>query len=80
MKTKQLFTLALSLLMAISLAANVWAAPRKYKMTTQVPENVLIPDKVKTRLGTLEFFDGVPTAETAGIIFMKTSVARARST
>ena len=24
-------------------------------MTTQIPENVLIPDKVKTRLGTLNF-------------------------
>ena len=36
-----------------------------YKMTTQIPENVLIPDKVETRLGTLEFFDGVPSAETA---------------
>ncbi|MEN8753392.1 MAG: hypothetical protein AB1Z18_11550, partial [Desulfobacterales bacterium] len=77
MKTKQLFTLALSLLMAISLAANVWAAPRKYKMTTQVPENVLIPDKVKTRLGTLEFFDGVPTAETAAKVWDQLDFQRA---
>jgi hypothetical protein len=77
MKTKQLFTLALSLLMAVSLAANVWAAPLKYKMTTQVPENVLIPDKVKTRLGTLKFFDGVPTAETAQKVWDHLDFSRA---
>jgi hypothetical protein len=43
--------------------------PKKYKMTTQVPDNVLIPDKVETRLGTLEFFDGVPTEETAAKVW-----------
>jgi hypothetical protein len=77
MKTKQLFTLALSLLMAISLAANVWAKPPKYKMTTQVPDNVLIPDEVDTRLGTLKFFDGVPTEETAAKVWDQLDFQRA---
>ncbi len=50
---------------------------KTYKMTTQIPENVLIPDKVETRLGTLEFFDGVPTAETAQLIWDNQDFSRA---
>lgn len=30
------------------------------KMTTQIPTGIASPDKVETRLGTLEFFDGFP--------------------
>jgi hypothetical protein len=50
---------------------------KKYKMTTQIPENVLMPDQVETRLGTLEFFDGVPTAETAQLIWDNQDFSRA---
>ena len=50
---------------------------KTYKMTTQVPDNVLIPDKVETRLGTLEFFDGVPTAETAQKVWDHQDFSRA---
>ena len=50
---------------------------KTYKMTTQVPDNVLIPDKVETRLGTLEFFDGVPTAETAEKVWDQRDFQRA---
>ncbi len=32
---------------------------------TPIPSSIMTPDKVKTRIGTLEFFDGVPTKETA---------------
>jgi hypothetical protein len=36
-------------------------APLKtYKMTTPIPPSIPIPDKVETRFGTLNFFDGVP--------------------
>ena len=31
----------------------------------KIPEKILTPDKVETRIGTLNFVDGVPTAETA---------------
>ena len=50
---------------------------KTYKMTTQIPENVLIPDEVETRLGTLKFFDGVPTAETAQLIWDNQDFSRA---
>ena len=58
-------------------AAGVPQQPQTYKMTTQVPNNVLIPDKVDTRLGTLEFFDGVPTAETAEKVWDHLDFSRA---
>ena len=32
---------------------------------TPIPESILTPDKVETRLGTLEFFDGFPSPETS---------------
>lgn len=36
-----------------------------FSMTTPIPEEILTPGSVETRIGTLEFNDGVPTAETA---------------
>ena len=37
---------------------------QKYKMTTNVPEAITLPDKVETSIGNLEFFDGFPSKET----------------
>ena len=34
-------------------------------MTTEIPEGIQTPDKVETSIGTLEFFDGVPSKATA---------------
>ncbi len=36
-----------------------------YKNTTEIPVNITTPDVVETSIGTLNFFDGVPTKETA---------------
>jgi hypothetical protein len=36
------------------------AAPPRMKMTTDMPPGIASPDKVETRLGTLNFFDGFP--------------------
>lgn len=42
------------------------AAPdHRYKMTTAIPPEIVTPHIVDTRIGTLNFFDGVPTPETA---------------
>lgn len=51
MKTKHLFTMALAGLMVTSLATSVWAQSPKMKMTTEVPEGIATPDKLKTRIG-----------------------------
>jgi hypothetical protein len=36
---------------------------------TPVPESILTPDRVSTRIGELEFFDGFPTADMAKRVF-----------
>jgi hypothetical protein len=40
-----------------------------YEMTTEIPTGVLTPDKVKTSIGTLAYFDGVPTKETSENVY-----------
>lgn len=35
---------------------------------TKIPESIMIPDTVGTRVGTLKFFDGMPTKETAALL------------
>ena len=36
---------------------------------TRIPESIMTPDEVETRVGTLEFFDGIPTKETAALLY-----------
>ena len=69
MKTKQIFTLVSALMMAISLTATAWAESPKMKMTTDVPSSITAPDKVKTSIGTLDYFDGVPTEKTLETVY-----------
>jgi hypothetical protein len=39
------------------------------KMATDIPPGITTPDKVETRIGTLEFFDGFPTPETVKRVY-----------
>ena len=56
MKTKHLLSLALTALLATSMACSHTAQqPPKMKMTTEIPANVITPDKMETRIGTLNF-------------------------
>ena len=77
MKIKAVLTLTLTGLLAIGVHGTSWAESPQYRMTTQVPDNVLIPDEVDTRLGTLKFFDGVPTEETAAKVWDQLDFQRA---
>ncbi len=43
----------------------------------EIPESILTPDTVKTRVGDLEFFDGIPTKETAALLFENLDLNRA---
>ena len=38
-------------------------------MTTNIPVGVTTPDRVETRIGTLEFFDGFPTEDTVALVY-----------
>jgi hypothetical protein len=42
---------------------------KKYTMTTEIPESITTPDKIETRLGALEFFDGYPSHETVQLCY-----------
>lgn len=42
---------------------------QNYQMTTNIPTGILTPDKVKTSIGTLEYFDGVPSKETSENVY-----------
>jgi hypothetical protein len=42
---------------------------KKYKMTTEVPDGIATPDRLETRIGTLNLVDGVPDKETAQKVY-----------
>ncbi len=44
-------------------------APPRMKMTTEVPDGISTPDRMKTRLGTLNSFDGVPDEKTTQLVY-----------
>ncbi len=77
MKNLTIISLTMTYLLAASLVLPARADTPKFKMTTDVPDNVLIPDEVDTRLGTLKFFDGVPTKETAAKVWDQLDFQRA---
>jgi hypothetical protein len=60
---------ALTFLSAGLLAATTHAAEPTPSYNTKIPENIMTPDKVETRIGTLEFFDGIPTKKTAALLY-----------
>jgi len=63
MFTRTLFlSVALAATIASAAAADDTIPPG---FNTPIPKSILTPDKVETRLGTLTFFDGVPTGDTA---------------
>ena len=47
------------------LASGITCAEVPEGYNTPIPASIMTPDEVDTRLGKLEFFDGVPTQETA---------------
>ena len=49
----------------LGMAAPGLADAPKMKMTTDIPESIIIPDELDTRIGKLKFFDGLPLTETA---------------
>ena len=60
-----LWSVVASLVLIASGCAGPNSKPPKMKMTTDIPDSITTPDVVKTRIGTLEFFDGFPTESTA---------------
>ena len=49
--------------------ASAEAVVQTFKQTTDIPAGIQTPDKVETSIGTLEFFDGVPSKATAEKVY-----------
>ena len=47
------------------------------KMTTEIPPGIATPDKLKTRIGTLTSFDGVPDERTTRLVYDNLDFQRA---
>ena len=57
------FLIACMAILFLSSVVGAGEIPKGYN--TPIPNSIMTPEKVKTRIGTLDFFDGVPSKETA---------------
>lgn len=60
---------AVPLVAAMAFAATHVCAQSAFRMSTPIPPQIVTPASVDTRLGKLEFTDGVPTPETAKLVY-----------
>jgi len=61
---------ALSSLLAVAVFVTpAFAGEATPGYNNKIPEGIMTPDTVKTRIGTLKFFDGIPTKETAALVY-----------
>ncbi|MGS1104869.1 DUF1254 domain-containing protein [Achromobacter anxifer] len=61
--------LAVAALALLTACAGPPERSAAYKMSTPTPPQILTPANVDTRIGRLDFFDGVPTPETARKVY-----------
>ncbi len=55
-------------MVSLSMSSLVNAAEIPSGYNTPIPASIMTPDRVNTRIGTLRFFDGVPTEKTAELV------------
>ncbi len=65
-KFRNLLILGIAVVSVVSKAGYGTATP---SYNTKIPESIMTPDQVKTRIGVLEFFDGIPTKKTAELCY-----------
>jgi len=51
------------------LTSTVFAQEPTPGYNTKIPESIMTQNNLKTRIGTFEYFDGIPTPETAAAIY-----------
>lgn len=61
---------------AVTIGTLIAAPALAQEFAADVPESITVPDRVETRLGTLEYFDGLPTPETARLAYNALDFAR----
>ena len=72
--------LAFALVASALFSSPVFAEEPTPGFNTKIPEHIMTPDKVETRIGTLKFFDGIPTKETAALLLDNLDLNRAVDT
>ena len=64
----QIGTILVSLALIVTTTSSLAQEPTP-GFNTKIPESIMTPDTVKTRIGTLKFFDGIPTKETSALVY-----------
>jgi len=57
------------MLVNVFLASTASAQEKTPGFNNKIPESILTPDTVETKVGTLKFFDGIPTEKAAALLF-----------
>lgn len=68
-KRKKISTTAVLLAVLFSPAITISASTATPGFNIKIPEQLMTPDKVQTRIGELEFFDGMPSANTVQKVY-----------
>ena len=71
---------ATTLLLISTNALNAKETSVKMKMTTDIPESIITPDEVNSRLGTLHFKNGMPDKKTIEKVYENIDFSRAVET
>lgn len=74
MIARKIFFAVISILISFQ---SCYAKVPKMKMTTETPIGIATPDKLKTRIGTLKSFDGVPDKRTIKVVYDNLDFQRA---
>jgi hypothetical protein len=64
---------------SVLLTNVIWAQPTP-GYNNKIPESILTPHDIETRVGTLRYFDGIPTEETAAALYNHLDYVRAVET
>ncbi len=75
-KIRSLYHVALTTLGAFTIAATCAAEDKMPGYNHDIPKEIMTPDTVETRLGTLKFFDGLPDEDTVSKIYDNLDVLR----
>jgi hypothetical protein len=62
-------TVILAMLATVLFAITVSAEETTPGYNTKIPESIMTPNDLETRVGTFKYFDGIPTPETAAAIY-----------
>jgi len=64
----QIGTILVSLALIVTATSSLAQEPTP-GFNTKIPESIMTPDTVETRIGMLKFFDGIPTKETSALVY-----------